>query len=39
MKLNQEQSNYITEFIVKYNSDLEFQERMQELYDNDISIS
>lgn len=37
MKLNQEQSNYITEFIVKYNSDLEFQERMQELYDNDIS--
>lgn len=37
MKLNQEQSNYITEFIVKYNSDLEFQEKMQELYDNDIS--
>lgn len=37
MKFNQEQSNYITEFIVKYNSDLEFQERMQELYDNDIS--
>lgn len=36
MKLNQEQTNYITEFIVKYNSDLKFQEMMQDLYDNDI---
>lgn len=36
MKLNDKQSNMINDFMIRYNSNMEYKEQIQEAYDNDI---